>query len=200
MSLTSSFIKSRFKKTGFDIGKGGNVNNRIWNGLDEVLENLRDEIEKIEGRTVKGLLSAALLIKGKSQRIVPVDTSNLKAGAYVIWGGGKAGVKQSSGTVSFKGEKGDEALSEYSSVLAERKAKQSIQTDPFAEIGYTAKYALRVHEDLSASHAKKGNVKLFGKNVKALVQVGQAKYLEQPLIQNKQRILDIIAKHAKVKQ
>jgi len=52
-------------------------------GEAEVLRNLNREIRKIKGRTVKGTLKAGLLIKRRSQDEVPVDTSNLKDGAYV---------------------------------------------------------------------------------------------------------------------
>lgn len=63
------------------IGGGGGVM-RVT-GTDRMLRNLNKEIRGIVGRTEAGLLQAGLLIKRRSQKEVPVDTGNLKAGAYV---------------------------------------------------------------------------------------------------------------------
>ena len=78
-----------------NVGKGStNVGTKLdWIGLEKVLQNISDSVKDIEGATVSGLLEAGLLVKGDAQRITPVDTSNLKASAYVIWGGGKKRTK-----------------------------------------------------------------------------------------------------------
>jgi hypothetical protein len=52
---------------------------------------------------------------------------------------------------------------------------------PSGEIGNTAKYALYVHENLKSRHA-----------------VGEAKYLENAIIENSRAILDIIISRLKV--
>lgn len=55
---------------------------RDLTGEAEVLRNLNKEIRKIKGRTVRGLFNAGLLVQRRSQQKTPVDTGNLKGGAY----------------------------------------------------------------------------------------------------------------------
>ncbi len=189
-----SFVRGSFKPTGLDIGKGRrNVSSIKWEGLDKVVDNLNKEVAKIKRVSVKNLLTAGLLVKGKAQKIVPVDTANLKASAYVISGGGKNPVKIASpegkeGT--FGGKDKNKMTSRHNSIIASR--KERIIDEPFAIIGFTAFYALFVHEDLTASHVKKATVQLFGEQGKANVQIGQAKFLEQALLENRAQILSIL--------
>lgn len=173
-----------------------------WDGLDKVLSNLNKEIGKIEGRTRQGLLAAALKVKRDAIKLAPVDTGNLRNSAYVIWGGGKESPKArrigSEGTFRDKakgksneiGGSAQRMGGDYQSVISQRKGVSS--SHPFAEIGFTAFYALEVHENLTASHAKRDKKKGF-------VHAGQAKFLEQALIQNRNVILKTIKKHAKIK-
>ncbi len=51
-------------------------------GLPAVLKNLNRQIAKIEGRTGKGLLAAALFVKGEAQEITPQKTGVLINSAF----------------------------------------------------------------------------------------------------------------------
>lgn len=55
-------------------------------GLKTAVRNLNREINKIEGRTVKGLLAAALFVKGESQEITPQKTGVLINSAFASAG------------------------------------------------------------------------------------------------------------------
>jgi hypothetical protein len=189
-----------------NIGKGAtNVGTKLdWVGLDKVLQNISKEVDKIEKVTTSGLLEAALLVKRDAQRITPVDTSNLKASAYVIWGGGKSRTKIQADAIDpvfrSQSKKGTRKVdvgamaAQHAKILNERKKPSSA---PFAEVGYTANYAAKVHEDLNSSHVKSGSVSLFGKRKKARVQIGQAKFLEQAFIHNARKIVSIIKRRLK---
>lgn len=51
-------------------------------GVDKVLRNLNREIKQIEGRTMKGLLRAAILVRrdmDRTEPLIPIDTGNLRA-------------------------------------------------------------------------------------------------------------------------
>ena len=51
-------------------------------GMDVVLANLNKEIMKIEGRSMKGLIEAAILIRrdmDKTPPLIPIDLGNLRA-------------------------------------------------------------------------------------------------------------------------
>ena len=63
------------------------------------------------------------------------------------------------------------------SKLAARYAKPGDVTDPSVAVGYTAKYAVYVHEDLEANHPNGG----------------QAKYLEQPAREKHEILANIVA-------
>ncbi len=175
-----------------------------WDGLDKVLSNLNKEIGKIEGRTRQGLLSAALKVKRDAIKLAPVDTGNLRNSAYVIWGGGKESpkVKQTGSEGIFKDKTKGQAQrmgGEHQSVVSQRQGISS--TSPFAEIGFTAFYALYVHENLTARHTKEDLVSRGRgrKKLRRIVQAGQAKFLEQALLQNRNVILNTIKAHAKIK-
>ena len=50
-------------------------------GLAEVNKNLNNEIQKIKGRTMKGLIESAILVRvdmDKTPPLIPVDTGNLR--------------------------------------------------------------------------------------------------------------------------
>lgn len=91
----------------------------------------------------RGLKKAALFLQAESQKIVPVDTGNLKNSAYT------------------------------------RTEGSGFETT--AEVGYTADYAIYVHEDLEARH-KPGKY---------------AMYLLTPALAFREKMIDIITKEAK---
>jgi len=191
----------------------GQVKGIQWKGLDKVLSNLNKEIRGIEGRTRQGLLAAALKVKRDAIKLAPVDTGNLRNSAYVIWGGGRktrSRVRRTGSEGTFKEDKSKAKSTitgglaqrmgiDHQSVIAERQGVDS--SSPFAEIGFTAFYALYVHENLTARHTK---VDLVGRGrgrekLRRIVQAGQAKFLEQALLQNRNVILNTIKSHAKIK-
>ena len=58
-------------------------------GMNKVLSNLKRVSSNFEAGVERGLKSAGLFVQRESQRIVPVDTSNLKGGAFTRNIGGK---------------------------------------------------------------------------------------------------------------
>jgi hypothetical protein len=151
-----------------------------WEGLDNVIAGINKEIDLMEGRTVQGLLEAALRVKKDAIILAPVDTGNLRNSAYVLWGvKGAAQGGQASG--SFKPDKRSkiDPEAQHSSVIAERKSLGKKSADPYAEIGFTAHYALDVHENTDLNHP-----------------AGQAKFFEDALLQNRETIFAIIKKRA----
>jgi hypothetical protein len=206
---------------GVDIGKGIiNVPSIRWEGLDKVLANLNKQIKLIPGKTMQGMLQAGLLVKRESQKKVPVDTGNLKASAYVIAGGGKETGRVNTqplfrdelgGKSALISGKASRMAQQHQSTINERKGVLMLTSQgffgarPFAEIGFTAFYAIYVHENLKASHVKAKIVrkrtvkkKKYG-IVGGFVQIGQAKFLEHALMENAGRIFNIIKNSARLK-
>lgn len=153
-------------------------------GLDKVVAGLNRELKKIQGKTTAGLLEAALLIRGESQRLTPVDTGNLRASPYIVWGGGKVKTRAKADVPSFNiGDKsGQRVATEHGTKIEERKNVTKGKVQPFAEIGYTAFYAPIVHEAPAGTRFK----------------VGQSKFLEQALVNNSKRVFAIIKRRAKI--
>jgi hypothetical protein len=114
-------------------------------GLDKVIKNLNSEIHKIEGRTMKGLILATILVQREVEPKVPVDTGNLRASWF---------------TTPVESNK-----------------------NPVVFLGFSANYALWVHEMVGATFQRP---------------TAQAKFLESTLKQNQKKILEIIAKTAHV--
>lgn len=133
-------------------------------GLEQVLSNLNERIEAIEGASMAGLYEAGLKIQAVSQKRTPVDQGNLKGSAYTRGGG-----------------QGVTRLEEPDDSTVAPMPTGSVKPTT-VEIGYTANYALYVHEDMQARH-----------------KVGQAKYLESSLRDNEDEIVDIVQQKAEVK-
>ena len=56
-------------------------------GLDKVIAKLNTEVSKIEGRTLKGLIRAAIIVRRDMDKVspkIPVDTGNLRQSFFII--------------------------------------------------------------------------------------------------------------------
>jgi len=151
-------------------------------GLDRVLRNMDKRVAKIVGAKARGIKKAGFLILRESNLIVPRDLSNLAASGYVI----SSSSKRSDG--NFKNKEGGSDVAtrmkgDHNSTISSRQATLPRGViKPTVEVGYTAFYALYVHEDPNAKH-KKGK---------------EHKFLQKAVSRNKGRILDVIAKEVKV--
>ena len=151
-------------------------------GLQKVIVGLNKALKKVKNKTTAGMLEAAVLVKGESLRITPIDTGNLRNSAYITWGGGKVKTRGEMGGGSFdvNAEGGQKVAAEHSGKVEARKSKRP--KEPFAEVGYTAYYAVDVHEAPPNRSFK----------------VGQSKFLEQALRNNSRNIFKIIQRRASI--
>jgi hypothetical protein len=118
-------------------------------GLEEVVRNLNREIKAIEGRSLKGLIRAAIIVRrdmDATPPLVPIDTGNLRASWFVN-----------------PGHKGN---------------------NPFVTLGFSANYAVWVHELIGAKFQRPG---------------AGAKFFQAALRRNKDKIIGVIAEEAKIK-
>lgn len=147
-------------------------------GLEKVIKNLNREVKKIGFRTKKGMIKAGLFIQREAQIKTPIDLGNLRASAFTTWNGGPIKAAENP---SFKGEDGSRLSNEFTQVINEDTAKLSKDdTEPEVEVGFSAFYALFVHENLENAHT-----------------VGEAKFLQNAIQENTSRILKIITDEAK---
>ena len=197
-------------------------------GMEEVLQNLARLANKIKGGCLAGLVQAGFLVLRESKKLCPVDLGNLRASGYVMWtkkqfdmtATNRAFITTKKGEIKSKFVDGPAKARlemEYDQVLEDAKANVEIALsswpyDLAVEVGFTAYYAIYVHEDLTASHPSKKNigkmsVEEFEKRLKIneageLVfegGPGEAKFLIKALEQNQAKILLIIQKKAMIK-
>ena len=109
-------------------------------GIDKVISNLSKAIEKIEGGTQAGVLTAALHERGEAQKLTPVDEGNLKNSAYVVSG---SVTRQDA---SFKGDDSQKLAAGHNTSVSGSKSKVTTAKMPMAIIGFSAFYAVFVHE------------------------------------------------------
>lgn len=147
-------------------------------GMDKVLSNLNAEMKKIQFKNKKGLIQAGLLVQRESQKITPRALSNLVASAFTVWGPGATTTSP-----SFKGKEGGRIGADHSKIVNQEKMKLPAgDINPTVEVGYSAYYAIYVHENMQAKH-KKGK---------------EPKFLQRALERNYGQILNIVRDNGKI--
>lgn len=170
--------------------------------MENTLKNLEVEVNKIYDKTSEGMIVAMLDTLRKSMKIVPVVLGNLRASSFVIWGKNRnPKVAASFVNNPYTGLSSQAMKSQHTSFINE--TRQSIVhyaglRPRMGAIGYTAVYALKIHENPRSGHtggtSPRGREYLRG----SFATTGQWKYLETPLKETT-RITDIIKKYAGVK-
>ena len=156
------------------------VRKQTLSGLSEVLRRLNKEIDDIELHTREGLTEAALVVKADSVRKTPIDLGNLRNSAFILVTDGQV----DNASPSFAGKDAGKASDDHSKVISKVKGIVGKGKHRFnAIVSYSANYAFWVHE--MPAH--------FNFNS------GTNKFLEKALLKNKNRILKILIKHAKLK-
>ena len=119
-------------------------------GLEAVIKNLNKEIKAIEGRSLAGLIRAAVVVHRSTEEtppITPLDLGNLRASWFTNPGYAPNG-------------------------------------NPFLTMGYSANYAVYVHELVGATFQRPG---------------AGAKWFQAAFRRNKDRILEVIRQEAQIK-
>lgn len=139
-------------------------------GLDEALERLDREIGQIEGLAQAGLWEAGLRVMRASQkRLTAQIYSKGSSGSYRLTGNLRA-----SGYVRANAE--TTRLSPDKLIGSQNESVPSDKLPPIGvELGFTAVYALYVHEDMEGRGAK---------------------FLENPILENEAKIIEIVKKRS----
>jgi hypothetical protein len=94
-------------------------------GLDQVLHKLKQETDKIPGKTLKGLIQAGIIVRRdmeKTSPIIPVDTGNLRSSFFLVTSTGEVVQGANPGLPSMQ------------------------NNGPYVALGFSANYAAKVHE------------------------------------------------------
>jgi hypothetical protein len=156
-------------------------------GFEEVMSNLNKEIQAIEGRTLQGLIKAAIIIRRDMDHtppLIPVLTGNLRASWFVV---SAKGLKSENPT--FTGDEAEEVQNDFNNAVDEAKAIISMEPSKslFIVIGFGANYSAAVHEMYG-----KGDITWTRPN-------SGPKYFESAVKRNKDKIIKTIADNAKIK-
>jgi hypothetical protein len=149
-------------------------------GMEKLMMNLNKEVEKIKGKTMKGYIEVAILLRQstiKDTPTVPVDQGNLRNSWFTTTGRGNT-------STSFKGPKAGELAAQHSSVRAKYKAEVNKDPQPMMILGFSANYATFVHENMEAHFQGSGT---------------GPKFLEISIMSNLQKIVSLIRENAEIK-
>jgi hypothetical protein len=128
-------------------------------GVGAVMARVNRELEEIPGKTLAGLIKVAALVHNETEQgsvRVPVKWGNLRHSWFVtassgsiISGGGKKRTAIGGGG-KFTGPKASEHAARHSYMVAEARMKcwylSARYKGPFLIMGYSANYAMYVHE------------------------------------------------------
>jgi len=170
-------------------------------GMNVVQANLNKQIKKIVNYSEAGLLLAAMHLRRESVKEAPIMTGNLRRSVFVV---------SSTGAVRSnpKFKDAPKMMSNHRRVVGRAKGEVKRAREPQAQIGYSAVYALTVHENPRAG--KTGGVSPSGKAYSAgrttggrkstrvvWAEKGNWKFLENPFKRNIKQMLKIISNKAK---
>lgn len=142
-------------------------------GLDEITEKLQEGIEKLNKKNSRGFVDALMFVASESQQRAPVDTGDLRGSIQV----------EINGEIYAEGEKIDSDGSENEKErvkIPNREIKVVGALPEHATTGvvsFNTKYAATQHEQINYDHPRGG----------------QAKYLESVLVEEQDRLLQLIA-------
>ena len=122
-------------------------------GGRKVMVNLNKEILLIKGRSLKGLIMGAAIVRKDMEKTnpkTPVDYGNLRASFFTV----TARSVRVGRTAGFKGEVASKMAMDHSSTISEIQGMvkaESVGGNVMLMLGYSANYAMAVHELLGMS-------------------------------------------------
>lgn len=151
----------------------------ILKGLDKVLKNLNKAIEKQQKQTKAGVFEACLIVKADAVKLASIQLGNLRSSAFVK----VTDLPADTQSASFSGDDKGKLTQVYSA--AQSIANGIVNQNKWSTVGvvaFGAYYSLYVHEMPSSYNFNQG----------------ENKFLEKSVNKNKKRVLNAIAKHAKI--
>lgn len=172
-------------------------------GLDKVLKNLDKYLKRgmtnrgsVINATARGLVLSAYAIRvdtEKTSPTTPVDLGNLRASFFIVsaYGGVEDDPLKLSGT--FRNRlftkmqmKASEMKAQHSAVVGACQAEALSQRgEPFVLLGYSANYALWVHE-------------MLGADFKERTPAAGAQWFQKAIYRNRKKILEIVKDNAQI--
>lgn len=164
-------------------------------GFDEVIKNLNIEILAIKNRTTAGLIKGAALVRNETETgeaRTPVDLGNLRASWFVVTA---KSVPVGRGVARFNGPEISRLLTDHVGAIQESQGivKAGGKENIFIIAGYSAHYAVYVHEMVGANFKRKGRGKSKGKDA-------TYKWLQRAFVKHKDNIIRILQDNVRIKK
>ena len=126
-------------------------------GLDNVLGKLKKATDEIQGKTLKGLIRAAIIVRRDMEQTepkIPVYTGNLRSSYFLVTSNGDTLDGQNPGI-----------------------PKRAVP-GPYVALGFSANYAVKVHEAVNVNFQRPGSGAKFlesalDRNSKAILEMIQ---------------------------
>lgn len=128
---------------------------KLLEGMDRVMKNLNEQTVAIKGRTLHGMIRAAIMVQrgmDKSPPLVPVgETGNLRSSFFIVTSRGEI---SSGDSPVFKDDKEGKLSARHNSII--QKAKSMSFKQPTVIMGFTANYAMWTHESIGRTYQRPG--------------------------------------------
>ncbi len=152
-------------------------------GLKEIEANLNKYLKSTETKMIAGMVTAAIMVRRDTEKVspkTPVDTGNLRSSFAIVT---SFNTTPDGASPKFKGDGKDEAAGVHAEFLTSAKAETKKQRYPNVVLGFSANYALMVHEKTDAKFQRPG---------------AGAKFFETHLKNNAQKIKELIGGSIKI--
>jgi len=151
------------------------------------------ELKKIKVDSLTGLMEASIHVRRETEDVspvTPVDRGNLRQSYFAVASNGKK-VRDPVGSGRFKdnpksGVKASEMKADYIALISEAAGVAKATGEPTLIMGYSANYAMPVHE-------------MVGKEFHRKDKVAGPKWLETAVKRNADKIVRIVADNARIK-
>ena len=182
------------KKGPYSNASGARGGLRVF-GIDKMLRNLRKESNEIYNNSIIGMYKGALLILRDATLLCPRDLQNLRASGFVMANGPKVTGKRvkrkkgsspkfvdsRQGTTTYKPGITAQMTGDHEEVISNHEREMESRKNPMVVVGFSAFYAVYVHEDPYAHH-----------------EVGQYKFLQLSIRRNTDKVLAMIKEEARI--
>ena len=150
-------------------------------GMDKLMKRINEEVQQIEGRTLKGIIRSVILIHRDVEPMIPVDLGNLRASWFTVTTTGEGKTL----TPSFNGDAAAKLSIDHHAITQAAQANlPQGKRQPAARFGFTANYASWVHENVGANFQRTG---------------AEARFLYKAIRRNEDNILETIRQDAQIK-
>lgn len=154
-------------------------------GITEIVQNINKALEDIENKSTAGMIEGCIIVRRDMEKTpprIPIDKGNLRASFFIVssrTSGDKAPGKKPDGEVG----------AEHPVIVGIAQSLLQVEKNPVVAMGFTANYAIYVHENLEADFERP--IKIGGKLKKRRPGAGP-KFFEASLKRNQQEIINAI--------